>query len=160
MTVLVIMGILAVLIIPVYAQYQEKARRVVCTARLKSLYVATTGFLGTNEGKWPRIKPTMGDDAVFAQQWYDVLSHHGLGWEDLVCPSMQRKLGNPNVSDPKLHRMDYVSTFFDDLPGTATKWPHMPWFLERQDTHGGQLVILANGSVVDIREALRLTSGS
>lgn len=159
MTVIVIIIILAVLFVPMFNQYQEKARRVVCLARLKGLYVATTGFIGANEGKWPRIRPTMSDDVVFAKQWYDILSNHGIGWQDLTCPSVQRKLGAPNVSDPKHHRMDYISTFFDDRPGTALKWPNMPWFLERQDMHGGgQLVILTNGTVVDIREARRLTS--
>jgi type II secretory pathway pseudopilin PulG len=159
MTVIVIIGILAVLLLPALLRYQEGARRVACVARLKSLYVATSGFMGANEGRWPRIRPTMSDDAQFAQQWYDVLSPQGLGWEDLVCPSMQRKLGSPKVSDPKLHRMDYVNMFFDDRPGTAMKWPNMPWFLERQDIHGGgQLVILSSGTVVDIKEARRLTS--
>ena len=159
MTVVIIIVILAVLLLPSLMQYQEKARGVACLARLKGLYVATVGYLGTNEGKWPRIQPTMSDDVLFAQQWYDILSNHGLGWEDLTCPSVQRKLGNPNVSDKRFHRMDYISTFFDDIPGTPMKWPNMPWFLERQDMHGrGQLVILANGTVVDIREARRLTS--
>ena len=158
MTVIVIIGILAVLFMPAFLQYQERARRVACVARLKGLYVATTGFLGSSGGSWPRIQPTMSDDVAFSQQWYDTLSPFGIGWEDLVCPSVQRKLGSPNVSDEKLHRMDYVSTFFDDRPGTPLKWPNMPWFLERQDMHGGQLVILTNGTVVDIREARRLTS--
>jgi prepilin-type N-terminal cleavage/methylation domain-containing protein len=157
MTVLVIVLILAVLLIPAMGKYQEKARRAVCVARLKGLYVATTGFLGSNEGRWPRIVPTMSDEVKYSQQWYEVVSQHGLGWHDLVCPSVQLKLGNPNVNDSKLHRMDYVSMFFDDRPGTPTKWPNMPWFLERQDMHGGQLVILASGTVVDIYEARRLT---
>jgi prepilin-type N-terminal cleavage/methylation domain-containing protein len=156
MTVLVIILILAVLFLPVFGKYQDNARRAVCVARLKGLYVATTGFLGNNEGKWPRIIPNMSDDVAFAKQWYEVLSPHGLGWQDLVCPSVQRRLGNPNVSDPRLHRMDYISTFFDARPGTPTKWANQPWFLERQDMHGGQLVILASGAVVDIREARRL----
>lgn len=157
MTVLVIILILAVLLAPMLGKVQENARRAVCVARLKGLYVATTGFLGTNEGKWPRIEPKMSDDVYFAKQWYDVLSHYGLGWDDLVCPSVQRKLGNPRVTNPEFHRMDYVSTFFDNRPGTPTKWPNMPWFLERQDMHGGQLVVLASGTVVDLREAVRLT---
>lgn len=158
MTVVVIIGILAVLLLPTLLQYQEKARRVVCMARLKGLYVATTGFLGSNEGKWPRIQPNMSDDAAFAQQWYDILSNHGLAWQDLTCPSVQRKLGSPNVADVKFHRMDFINTFFDDRPGTALKWPNMPWFLERQDMHGGNLVILTNGTVVNIHEAKRLTA--
>ncbi len=158
MTVIVIIGILAVLFMPAFLKHQESARRIVCMARLKSLYVATSSFMGSNDGRWPRIMPTMSDEAKFAQQWYDVVSQHGLGWQDLTCPSVQRKLGNPDVNDPKLHRMDYISTFFDDRPGTAMKWAYMPWFMERQDMHGGQLVIMTNGTVVDIREARRLTS--
>lgn len=159
MTVIVIVGILMVLFVPTFLKQQENARRVVCTARLKGLYVATVGFLGSNEGRWPRIIPTMSDDVKFAQQWYDVVSQHGLGWEDLTCPTMQRRLQSPDVTSAKSHRMDYINTFFDDRPGTAMKWPYMPWFLERQDVHGkGQLVILTNGTVVDIREARRLTA--
>ncbi len=159
MTVIVIILILAVLIVPVYVKFEEKARKQVCVGRLKSLYVATVGYLGTNEGKWPRIMPTMSDDVKFAEQWYEVLKNHGIGWHDLVCPSVQRKLNNPDVTKPEFHRMDFVSTFFDDRPGSPTRWPHQPWFLERQDMHvSGQLVILANGTVVDIHEAKRLTS--
>jgi len=156
-TVLIIICILAVLLYPVVGWYSERARRLSCTQNLKGLYAATSSYLNSNSGVWPQIKFNSQQPQDYARGWYDVLHPYGLAWVNLICPSVQKKGGNPDYTIPRFNRTDYAAMVFDDKPWTARRWPYQPWFNERQSVHGGgQLLILTNGSIIDLVEARKL----
>jgi prepilin-type N-terminal cleavage/methylation domain-containing protein len=157
MTVIVIISILAVLLYPTIGWYQERARRTACAENLKGLFAATTGYLTSNGGVWPQIPWSSKDAQAYAEGWYDILKPFGLSRSAFICLSAQRKAGNPDYNQKKFHRTDYIAMFFDDKPWTARKWDRQPWWTERQDMHGrGQLMVLANGLLIDLSEARRL----
>jgi prepilin-type N-terminal cleavage/methylation domain-containing protein len=157
MTVLVIISILAVLLYPVVGWYQQRARRIACLENLKGLYTGTAAYLGANGGIWPQIRWNSTEPQVYARAWHDILQPFGLTWNNFICPSVQIKVGNPDYVQRKFNRMDYIPSMFDDKPWTAKKWERQPWFSERQNMHGnGQLLILANGSMLDLNEARKI----
>jgi prepilin-type N-terminal cleavage/methylation domain-containing protein len=156
-TVIVIIGILAVLLYPAMGWYGERSRRVACTQNLKGLYSATSSYLNSNGGVWPQIPWNSGDPQAYARAWYNVLHPYGLAWVNFICPSVQRKIGNPDFNQPKFNRSDYRPTFFDNRPWTARKWSRQPWFYESQSMHGsGQLLIFTDGTIMDLKEAKKL----
>jgi hypothetical protein len=161
MTVVLIIAILSVLFYPLVGWYQARAKRIVCAENLKGLFVSTTTYLNANSGIWPQIPMNSKEPQVYARSWHEILSPYGIGWQNLICPAVQAKVGNPDFTQPKLNRFDYVATRFDSKPWTARKWDHQPWFAERQDMHGkGNLLILTNGTLVDLEEARRIGQGS
>jgi prepilin-type N-terminal cleavage/methylation domain-containing protein len=156
-TVIIIIGILAVLLYPVMGWYGERARRLSCTQNLKGLYTATSAYLNANNGVWPQIRLDAQHSQEYARSWFDTLHPYGLAWVNFICPSVQKKSGNPDYNNPRFNRTDYAAMVFDDKPWTARKWPHQPWFNERQSMHGnGQLLILTDGTLIDLAEARRL----
>lgn len=157
LTVIVIVGILAVLLYPTVGWYQKRARRVACSENLKGLYSATTAYLTSNEGVWPQIKFNSKEGDTYADSWYQILRPFGMSRGAFICPSCQLKGHNPDYNNPKFYRTDYIAMPFDDKPWTARKWSRQPWWTERQDVHGsGQLMVLADGSLIDLRQAARL----
>jgi hypothetical protein len=50
----------------------------------------------------------------------------------------------------------YWTTFvFDNIPGTARRWPSQPWLVERADAHGsGALICFTDGSIKPFRKVL------
>lgn len=159
MVVLMVIGILAVLLIPSIAWYRARVYRLGCMQNLKSLYIATTNYMTSSGGRWPQIYLSKDESVKYAEAWEDVLHPYGITWQNLVCPTAQLNLGNPDVSKPKAHRTDYIAMRFDDNPNTAIKWPLQPWFAERQDTHGrGNMMILTNSQIIDLKQAAKMAS--
>ena len=157
LTVLMIIGILAVLLLPTIGWYRNRAYHIGCVQNLKSLYVATTNYMASSGGRWPQIRLAKDQSVKYAEEWHDVLHPYGIGWENLVCPMVQSRIGNPDVSKPKEHRTDYIAMHFSDNPNAAMKWPLQPWFVERQDSHGsGGLMILTNSQIIDLQEAAKM----
>ncbi len=157
MTVIVVIGILAVLLYPAMGWYSERARRLACAQNLKGLYTATSAHLNASGGVWPQIPWSTTDQRVYARNWYDLLHPYGLAWSTFICPSVQQKAGNLDYTQAKYNRTDYIAAYFDDKAWTARKWPKQPWFSERQSMHGsGQLLILTDGSLIDLDEARKL----
>lgn len=156
-TVLIVICILAVLLYPAMAWYGERARRLACTQNLKGLYSATSTYINANEGRWPQIKLNAQQPQDYARAWYEILHPYGLAWVNFICPSVQKKSGNPDYNNPKYHRTDYAAMVFDDKPWTCKKWPKTPWFVERQSMHGsGQIFILTDGTIIDLNEARKM----
>ena len=157
LAVLAIIAILAVLLFPAFNWYRERAQKIACQENLKSLYVATSAFVNSNGDCWPQIKYDSTRQQKYAEDWMEVLSPFGIGWSNLICPVVQGKLQNPNFLAPDNHRIDYIGGIFSDKPGNCRKWPKQPWFVERQDSHGsGNLMILADGSLLDLSQAKEL----
>lgn len=160
MIVLVIIAILAILLFPAVLSFQEKSRRLACMENLKGLFTSTSAYLTSNDGVWPQIKWDSKDDREYTKKWYEALSPYGAGRPNFICPSVQSRLKNPNFEKEKFWRTDYISAFFDNKPWTATRWSTQPWFAERQDMHSGNLMVMANGSLIDIHEARRRSIGT
>lgn len=157
MTVVVIICIMAVLLYPAFTWYQERARKVVCSENLKGLYTSTASYLNANNGVWPQIPFSSKEAQNYARSWHDLLQPYGMAWSNFICPSFQIKSGKPDFTQKKYHRSDYMAMPFDDKQWTARKWDRQPWFTERQDMHGGgNLLVLANGTIIDLNDAKRL----
>ena len=76
--VLAVIGILATMLIPVYAGMRTHAQRVQCIANLHNLYIAADLFVQRN-GSWPQITRTTSDTGAedYANAWIDTLSPFG-----------------------------------------------------------------------------------
>ncbi len=147
--VLVIIGILATMLIPIYAGIRARAQRVQCVANLHNLYLAADVYLQRN-GSWPQITHGTSEtgDADFANAWIDALSPFGPTRQTWICPAVQEILQNPDYLQPRNARLDYFPMNFDDKPTTPHQWPRQPWFIETANVHGnGNLIIFTDGSV-------------
>ncbi len=152
-TVLAVIGILATMLIPVYAGMQARAQRVQCIANLHSLYIAADLRLQRN-GSWPQIARG-GDPADFANSWIAALSIFGPTRQTWICPTMQSLLHNPDYNQPRNARLDYIPMSFDDKQITPHRWPRQPWFIEAGNVHGnGNLIIFTDGSVGESNDLL------
>ena len=146
---LVISGILATMLLPVYAGMRARAQKAQCIANLHNLYVAADLYVQRN-GSWPQI--TRGDsdtaDADFANAWIDALAPFGPARQTWICPAIEEVLQNPDYQQPQNARLDYFPMSFDDKPITPHQWPRQPWFVETANVHGhGNLIIYTDGSV-------------
>jgi prepilin-type N-terminal cleavage/methylation domain-containing protein len=151
--VIVVVGILAVLLIPVLGKMQARAQRAQCMANLRSLYAATELYIQQN-GSWPQIPLSDESDAaelIHAKTWIAALAPFGPTQKTWICPTIQSGMGNPDLNKPENMRIDYGMTTFDDKPTTPHQWPRQPWFAEVGDVHGnGNLMIFTDGSIMDL----------
>jgi type II secretory pathway pseudopilin PulG len=153
LAVFIIIGILAVLLIPAISGIQARAQRAQCMANLRSLYTATELYLQQN-GSWPQIQSDDSDenDQSFAAGWIAALKPFGPIEKSWICPTIQTLMQNPDYTKPENVRIDYMATPFDDKPITPHQWPKQPWFIEAGDVHGhGNLIIFTDGSISDLR---------
>src|SRR5581483_10780551 len=130
MTVIVIMGILATMIFGAMADLQYRADRASCVANLKNLYTGAAVYM-QQQGSWPQIDPHLsaGKGVEYANQWVEALQPVGVAKTNWICPSVQRLLHNPDLTDPKNARVDYMATPFDSKAMTPYLWPKQPWFV-------------------------------
>jgi prepilin-type N-terminal cleavage/methylation domain-containing protein len=151
--VVVIIGILATLLIPVFSKIRARAQRVQCMANLRSLYIAAESYIQQN-GSWPQIPMSDSDSAEndYANAWITALTPFGPTQQTWICPTIQELLQNPDLSKLENVRVDYFATSFDDKPLTPHQWPKQPWFAETGDVHGnGNLIIFTDGSISDLK---------
>lgn len=146
----VIIGILATLLIPVYGQMRARAQKVQCVSNLKQLHVATGLYIQQN-GAWPAIETAENQTKTpeeKAELWLAALKPFGIQRVNWICPTIQDLLQNPDYSTPETARIDYIAMPFDDKAMTPYQWPTQPWFIETGDVHGnGNLIIFTDGSV-------------
>jgi type II secretory pathway pseudopilin PulG len=158
MTVIVILGILATMVLGVMADVQYRADRSNCMGNLKSLYTGAAVYL-QEQGAWPQIDPHLsqsGGGKQYAQAWIDALQPYGVAKANWICPSVQRLMHNPDITLPNNIRVDYMATPFDEKSITPYLWPNQPWFVERGAVHGGgNLMIWTNGQIISLKEALQ-----
>ncbi len=153
LVVLAIIGILALLMLPVISGFRARAQRIQCMSNLRSLYTATELFIQQN-GSWPQIVMSDSDSAEteYANAWIAALTPFGPTQKTWICPTIQNLLNNPDLTDSNNVRVDYVATTFDDKPTTPHQWPRQPWFAEVGDVHGhGNLIIFTDGSISDLK---------
>ena len=144
-----ILGVLIALIFPAAERIIPKAQEVVCMSHLRTLWVAFAPC-ATDPNGWPQVPKEIKIGSTQEQQWWlDYSTNHlGLTSKDWHCPVIERASKNSSKSDevPVIH---YLPTLFDAKPGTANRWPSMPWFSELGNMHGqGNLTVRADGTIV------------
>ncbi|MDQ3199595.1 MAG: prepilin-type N-terminal cleavage/methylation domain-containing protein [Verrucomicrobiota bacterium] len=154
--VVVIVGILATMLLPVYAGMRTRAQRVQCVGNLHSLFLAADLYLQRN-GSWPQIRRSTSDNgsADFANAWIDALSQFGPTRQTWICPAVQEILHDPDYLKEQNARVDYIPMSFDDKPTTPHQWARQPWFIESADVHGnGNLIIFTDGSIAEVNDVV------
>ena len=155
MAVVIIIGILAVLLIPAVQSMSKRGERIKCMGNLRGLYFGANSYVQLY-GYWPQIDPANVHRDQYAEEWIATLSQFGIPREAWVCPSIQRLLGSPNLYKTKNVRVDYLSTTFDAKPLSPYRWATQPWFAEKADVHGdGNLMIFSDGSVESLGSVLK-----
>ena len=153
--VVVIIGIVATLLIPVYSQLRARAQKVQCIANLHSLYVAADVYV-QQQRHWPQLflKDYASIDD-YANAWITTLAPYGPDRKTWICPTIQDSLRDPDYTQPHQARLDYVSTAFDDKQTSPHQWRSQPWFVETGNVHGnGNLLILTDGSIAEMNDVL------
>jgi prepilin-type N-terminal cleavage/methylation domain-containing protein len=161
--VVAIVGILAVLAVPITSNFRQRAQRVQCTVNLKNLGAGANLYLQQNNDIWPQIHPPAAGDAseTYANAWIAALEPFSVPRKTWICPTIQNGLDNPDYSTPDVARIDYFATTFDDKPGTAHEWPKQPWFIETGSVHGnGNLILFTDGSISDLNTIVQSAGGS
>lgn len=152
MTVIVIIGILAVLLAPAAQGIRKKAQGVKCQNNLRSLHVAASLYVDQHNS-WPQVPMDAGNMEAYSRQWVEILRPFGpqeIAW---ICPTIQSLLNNPNLDDPTNFRADYIASTFSTGRMTPFKWSTQPWFVEKGSVHGqGNLLIFADGSIKPLNE--------
>jgi len=157
MTVVVVISILTVMVLGVTANIRARADQSRCVINLKNLYAAASVHIQQYES-WPQIdsKLIQGNDDKYAQAWIDALKPCGLSYVNWLCPTIQREMGDPDMTDPKNVRVDYIANPFDSRPVAPYEYSTQPWFAERGNLHGeGNLVILTNGQILPLNEIIK-----
>lgn len=157
--VVVIIGILASMLLPIFGGIQERALEATCFANLKNLYVGAASYLHAN-GSWPQIPNTLlaSDPKSYAHRWVDVLKPYGIPHQTWICPTIQRKFAQPmsTIDDNDHYRVDYLGMAFDEKPSSPYPEKPFPWFVEQAGFHGrGNLMILSNGTTTTLADMSR-----
>jgi prepilin-type N-terminal cleavage/methylation domain-containing protein len=153
LVVVAIIAVLAVLAFPNVSQLINKAQGVVCTGRLRNLWIVFSTSL--NDGNaWPQLPTNIAIGSTNEQQWWlDYTSNNmGLTARDWTCPTISR-YQRSSTNTQKIALINYFPTLFDASPVSPKKWPRMPWFSEMQAAHGeGILSVRTDGSVCPIQD--------
>ncbi len=152
-TAIAVICILAVLSFPVFSQVRSRMERVNCTNNLRQLYVGALAYYQQYR-RWPQVDPALlkSSNHAYDEAWIEAYLPFGIPRQTWLCPTIQRGMGSPDVTQPDNYRVDYIAMPYDSKPLSPAKWPFQPWFAERGNVHGtGNLIVLANGSVTDLQ---------
>lgn len=158
----VVIAILSTMILGTFGSLRARAEKANCVSNLKNLYYGASAYL-QDQGHWPQVPSTLvaAGGNEYAKLWEAALQPYGLSRYSWVCPTQQRSLGNPNLSDSQNIRTDYDATPFDSSPHTPYRWSTQPWFVEHGSVHdGGPLLIFSSGQVESLNDVAPPLSGS
>ena len=148
-TTVLIIAILMVMLLPVFTHLRDRAERTRCMSNMTALHVAAQSYM-QDYRHWPQVNSKGVAPNDLATAWIATLHPYGLEQINWICPTVQRALENPDLSDHDNTRIDYAAFPFDSNPSTPSRWSNMPWFVESNDAHGnGPLVIYRDGSIKD-----------
>ena len=149
-----IIAILAVLVAPNYNSWLAKAAQARCMANMRSIHIGLGAYLNDNKDIWPQ-GPSLLEGKPWAEFWIRTLQPQGITQRTWECPAIYRMLGNPPRDQITSESVHYVPTMFDNIPGTARRWPTQPWLVERADAHGnGALICFTDGSIKPFNKVL------
>lgn len=141
-----IIAILAVLVLVVGRQVQQKAYSTKCLSRMKDLYLALDAHTKDHDGVWPQVSMEL-EAEQYWKAWQDILVPYKMMPEDWLCPAEEVELKRMEEKDRPKYDSSYSITHFDDNPNTAFLW-QQPWIMERGDFHGsGPQMMMPDGSV-------------
>jgi hypothetical protein len=148
-----IITILVVLAVPKTGSLIDRAQGVLCTSKLRNLWLRFHAELIDGTG-WPQLPKEMQVGSLEEQKWWLDYSVKNLEMKpgDWICPSIQRRIDAFKGKGP-VPIITYMPTLFDPDPATPTKWPRMPWFTEMGAMHGKpNLSVRADGTVCPVRD--------
>ncbi len=155
-TVVVIIAILLILLLPAFDGLIARMEKVRCMANLRNLHVSANSYLQANS-HWPQIDTELmsKEPAEFAKEWIAAFQPFGLEQKSWICPTMQKLLSSPDLTQPNNVRLDYIPMTFDEKQMTPLRWSRQPWFIERGAVHGnGNLVIFTDGSISEANDII------
>ncbi len=152
---ILIVAIVATMLLPVIGAFQARAERVKCTANLRNLHVAANLYVQEHR-MWPQVAISARmDPGTVAGLWIDAFQPYGLTQINWICPTIQRTLQSPDLSNPENARIDYAATNFDSKQQSPFLYSTQPWFIESGNMHGdGNLIIFPDGHVSTLNELL------
>jgi hypothetical protein len=145
-----ILGILMALFVPQISLFQSKADEIVCMSHLRNLWIAFAPC-ATEDSGWPQLPSGATPGSHEEEQFWLTYSSNALNLSTNLwhCPTIDRVMRQHPPESGKPPLIHYLPTLFDSRPGTANRWPGMPWFSEIANVHGhGNLVIRADGAVI------------
>ncbi len=149
---LLVLGILAILIIPNYSRILAAAQEAVCASQMRAIRVALGSYLDDHERIWPQ-PPEGTEGANLRAFWFTTLQPYDITESTWQCPTIRRALREEGVAGD--FGMHYVPTAFDATPGIANRWATQPWLIEAADAHGkGPLICFPDGSVKSMFKVL------
>lgn len=149
LVVAAILMIFAAMLFPNAEAILNRADRVICTGRLRTLWTDFSARLNDGQG-WPQLPSGIPMGTLAEQQWWVSSTSHSMGLtlKDWRCPSFARALRKSTNSSQEPYLISYLPTLFDDKPTTPRHLSRMPWFTEITGSHGGVgLSIRADGTV-------------
>ncbi len=156
MATVIVIGILMALLFPVFGKVRERLDGAKCANNLKTLHAAASLYV-QEKGSWPQIRAPISNFSSFSLEWIAALKPYGPEQASWICPTVQRRYGSPDLSQPGNARIDYLATSFDENPRRPFEYANQPWFAEVGDLHGsGNLLIFANGSVRPLNDIVKL----
>jgi len=145
-TVIAIIGLLALLLMPAAARIKLYSQRVRCMSNLRSLHVAASQYLQEYQS-WPQITMSSNSEADYTAKWIAIFQPFGITAKTWTCPSIQRDAVNETPSG-SIPQRDYAAGTFGTGRMTPFKWSTQPWFFELANVHGkGNLIVFPDGSV-------------
>ena len=129
LAVVAIIGIMASMLFPQIAKFQERSQSVVCMSNLRQIGIGVLNFVGDNNNEYPIIEPDPQNPvypsdpsdpaAIVAQPLLDVLGPYGVTDAVVKCPA---DLKGPNwyaANNP--HTSYQWRVMLDGEPGAAPK---------------------------------------
>ncbi len=152
LAILLIIGILAMLVVPNYGRIVATAQEVVCASHMRSIRVALGAYLQDHGNVWPQPPAEM-EGAALQRFWLDTLAPYDVSESTWQCPTIRHALREEGLTgDFGLH---YVPTRFDATPDIANRWATQPWLIEAANAHGkGPLICFPDGSVKSMFKVL------
>ena len=154
-SIMVVM-ILMVMFFAVLGNIRDRLERSKCIANLRSLHTGAELYIQEHR-MWPQMLITKSmDPKDMAKGWIDALRPYSLNEQSWLCPTVQHKMGGPDVMQSENVRIDYGATMFDTKQQSPYRWEKQPWFVESSNVHGnGQLIIFRDGHVQEMNDFLR-----
>lgn len=152
MTVLALIGLLFLMILPIYPKIADTLEKYNCANNLRALHTAASAYIQDHQS-WPQVANRNIFSPEHAREWEAALEDYGIDRKNWVCPTIQKKLENPDLTDDRNFRLDYIATPFGPSQFEPFKYSTQPWFAERADVHGdGNLLIFPDGRVIPASE--------
>jgi prepilin-type N-terminal cleavage/methylation domain-containing protein len=150
MFVMAILALLATLTITGLNYYTRRSQDVACMGNLRGLHAGFAAYLNENGQVWPQNPLSAKEDSNEDQElkfWVEALKPFGPHRQTWLCPADRQ--GTAKDTDEEEYDITYYPTPFDEEPGTAYKWMHQPWLVERGGSHGKNEnnVVMPDGSI-------------